>query len=219
MLAFGESKKEAVATGTEKDKIFSVNTYKSYWKHIKYFLRFIKQKHPECTTLKGAKKYVNEWLQSRADEELSAWTVQLEAKALGKLYGIAPDDEDYFKPPKRNREDIKRSRSDCVRDEHFSKTAARRQLEEDLFSEENEWLSAAIGITGRYLDDYEKMRAEKHLNPNDPFFQGNIALATLQRLKRNFRSGYWEVSLLHTKPLGDIPEELLPERKKTARET
>lgn len=219
MLAFGESKKEAVAEGTEKDKIFSVNTYKSYWKHIKYFLRFIKQKHPECTTLKGAKKYVNEWLQSRADEELSAWTVQLEAKALGKLYGIAPDDEDYFKPPKRNWEDIKRSRSDCVRDEHFSEAAARRQLEEDLFSEENERLSAAIGITGRYLDDYEKMRAEKHLNPNDPFFQGNIALATLQRLKRNFRSGYWEVSLLHTKPLGDIPEELLPERKKTTRET
>lgn len=55
MLAFGESKKEAVAAGTEKDKIFSVNTYKSYWKHIKYFLRYIKQKHPECTTLKGAK--------------------------------------------------------------------------------------------------------------------------------------------------------------------
>ena len=46
MLAFGESKKEAVAEGTEKDKIFSVNTYKSYWKHIKYFLRYIKQKHP-----------------------------------------------------------------------------------------------------------------------------------------------------------------------------
>ena len=47
--------------------------------------------------------------------------MQLEAKALGKLYRIEPDDEDYFKPPKRNREDIKRSRSDCVRDEHFSK--------------------------------------------------------------------------------------------------
>ena len=61
----------------------------------------------------------------------------------------------------------------------LAETAARRQLEEDLFSEENEWLSAAIGITARYL----------------------------------------EVSLLHTKPLGDIPEELLPERKKTARET
>lgn len=58
----------------------------------------------------------------------------------------------------------------------LAEAAARRQLEEDLFSEENEWLSAAIGITGRYLDDYEKMRAEKHLNPNDPFFRGTSPL-------------------------------------------
>lgn len=122
MLAFGESKKEAMASGTAKNKIFSHATYKNYWKHIKYFLGYIKEKHPECTTLKNAKKYVNEWLQSRVDQGLSAWTVQLEAKALGKLYGISPDDENYFKPPKRNREDIKRSRGDRVRDRHFSKT-------------------------------------------------------------------------------------------------
>ena len=122
MHAFGESKKAAVADGTEKDKIFSYNTYKSYWKHTKYFIKYIKEKHPECTTLKRARKYVNEWLQARADQGLSAWTVQLEAKALGKLYGIQPDDENYFKPPKRNRGDIKRSRGDRVRDRHFSKT-------------------------------------------------------------------------------------------------
>ncbi len=122
MQAFGESKKAAVADGKEKDKIFSYNTYKSYWKHIKYFIKYIKENHPECTTLKSARKYVNEWLQSRTDQGLSAWTVQLEAKAIGKLYGIQPDDENYFKPPKRNREDIKRSRGDRVRDRHFSKT-------------------------------------------------------------------------------------------------
>ena len=122
MQAFGESKKEAVANGTEKEKIFSFNTYKSYRKHTKYFIKYIKENHPECTTLKSAKKYVNEWLQTRVDQGLSAWTVQLEAKAMGKLYGISPDDENYFKPPKRNREDIKRSRGDRVRDKHFSKT-------------------------------------------------------------------------------------------------
>lgn len=122
MQAFGESKKEAMANGTEKEKIFSFNTYKSYWKHTKYFIQYIKENHPECTTLKSAKKYVNEWLQARVDQGLSAWTVQLEAKAMGKLYGISPDDENYFKPPKRNREDIKRSRGDRVRDKHFSKT-------------------------------------------------------------------------------------------------
>ena len=122
MLAFGESKKEAMANGTAKNKIFSHATYKNYWKHIKYFLGYIKEKHPECTTLKHAKKYVNEWLQTRVAQGLSAWTVQLEAKALGKLYGISPDDEAYFDPPKRNRQDIKRSRGDRVRDQHFSKT-------------------------------------------------------------------------------------------------
>ena len=118
MQAFGESKKEAVANGT--DKIFAFNTYKSYWKHTKYFIKYVKERHPECTTLKSAKKYVDEWLQSRVDQGLSAWTVQLEAKALGKLYGISPDDEAYFDPPKRNRQDIKRSRGDRVRDQHFS---------------------------------------------------------------------------------------------------
>lgn len=83
MQVFGESKKEAVANGTEKEKIFSFNTYKSYWKHTKYFIKYIKENHPECTTLKSAKKYVNEWLQARVDQGLSAWTVQLEAKAMG----------------------------------------------------------------------------------------------------------------------------------------
>lgn len=122
MQAFGESKKQAVADGTEEDKIFSFNTYKAYWKHVKYFIKYIREKHPECTTLKSAKKYVNEWLQARTDQGLSAWTIQLEAKAMGKLYGISPDDENYFKPPKRNREDIKRSRGVRVRDKHFSKT-------------------------------------------------------------------------------------------------
>ena len=92
MLALGESKREAVLNGTADDKIFSVNTYKTYWKHIKYFLKYVKEKYPECTTLKKAKRYVNEWLQVRVDQDLSAWTIQAEAKALGKLYGIKPDD-------------------------------------------------------------------------------------------------------------------------------
>ena len=39
MQAFGESKKAAVATGTDKDKIFSFNTYQTYWKHTKYFIK------------------------------------------------------------------------------------------------------------------------------------------------------------------------------------
>lgn len=122
MQAFGESKKEAKASGTDKDKIFSFNTYETYWKHTKYFIKWIQAEHPECTTLKAAKRYANEWLQARCDQGLSAWTIQTEAKALGKLYGISPEDPGYFQPPKRHRADIKRSRGDRVRDLHFSVT-------------------------------------------------------------------------------------------------
>ena len=120
MSAYGESKKEAIKNGTDKDKIFSYNTYKTYYKHCKYFLEYLKVKHPEVTTMKKARKYVNEWLDYRASQGLSAWTIQTEAKALGKLYGIGPEDPDYYEPPKRRREDIKRSRGHAKRDKHFS---------------------------------------------------------------------------------------------------
>ena len=120
MQAFGQSKREAAADGQMQDKIFSYNTYKTYWKHTKYFIRYIQSAHPECTTLKSAKKYVNEWLRKREEQGLSAWTVQTEAKALGKLYGITPDDELYYQPPKRERGNIKRSRGEAKRDAHFS---------------------------------------------------------------------------------------------------
>ena len=124
----GTSKKEAIADGTDREKIFSYSTYESYYKHCKYFVNYIQEQHPECTTLKAARKYVNEWLQARVDngglngKPLSAWTITLEREALGKLYGIKPDDPKFFEAPKRHREDIKRSRGDAVRDRHFSVT-------------------------------------------------------------------------------------------------
>lgn len=122
MQAFGESKREAIRNGTERDKIFSFNTYQTYWKHTKYFIKYINEAHPECTTLRSARKYIQEWLQLREQQNLSAWTLQTEAKALGKLYGIQPGDADYYTPPQRKRSEIKRSRLSVKRDNHFSLT-------------------------------------------------------------------------------------------------
>lgn len=122
----GTSKKEAILNGTDREKIFSYSTYQSYWKHCKYFANYIKEHHPECSTLKASRKYVKEWLKSRVDhggingKPLSAWTISLEREALGKLYGIKPDDPNFFKAPKRQRVDIVRSRGSAVRDRHFS---------------------------------------------------------------------------------------------------
>lgn len=122
MMSVSESKRAAVASGTNQGKIFSYSTYQTYWKHTKYFIAYVQKEHPECTTLRKARRYVGAWLQERTDQGLSAWTIQVEAKALGKLYGITPADSDYFEPPKRYRENIKRSRGDKVRDKHFSES-------------------------------------------------------------------------------------------------
>ena len=122
----GQSKKVLKATDSIDDKIFSYNTYHTYKKHCDYFADYIKQNHPECTTLKASKKYVVEWLQHRTasinirGEPLSAWTIQTERQALSKLYGIKPDDPQFFTAPRRRRVDIKRSRGSVANDKHFS---------------------------------------------------------------------------------------------------
>jgi hypothetical protein len=126
MQSFGSSKEadkrydREHGTDTVSGKIYSVNTWKTYWKHIKYFLKWVKKRYPEITELDKAREHVSEWLQERSDAKLTAWTVQTEEAALNKLYGIKTDDPDRFQPPQRRKEDIVRSRGTKVRDRHFS---------------------------------------------------------------------------------------------------
>ncbi len=126
MQHFGDSraadKKYDREHGTDivSGKIYSVETYHTYWKHAKYFLGWMKANHPEVKNLDKAKKYVGEWLQSRKDKKLSAWTIQTEEAALNKLFSIKKDDPDRFQPPQRRKDDITRSRGPKVRDKNFN---------------------------------------------------------------------------------------------------
>lgn len=126
MQSFGDSRSEDKKydrdhdTDTVSKKIYSINTYKTYWKHIKYFLKWVQINHPEVKKLKKAEKFVPEWLQTRVDAKLSAWTIQTEEAALNKLYGIRPDDPKRFQAPQRQKGNIVRSRGTKVRDAHFS---------------------------------------------------------------------------------------------------
>ena len=122
MQAFGDSKRLDKLENPEDfaRKIYSFSTYQTYFKHIKYFIKWIQKEHPEVKTLKKAEKFVPEWLQTRVDKGLSAWTIQTEEAALNKLYGIKADDENRFQPPRRLKENITRSRGGKKRDAHFS---------------------------------------------------------------------------------------------------
>lgn len=107
-------------TDITSKKIYSHSTFLTYKKHINYFIRWIRENHPEIKKLSKAKKYVPEWLQTRVESNMSAWTIQTEAAALNKLFGIKKDDPNRFQPPERKKENIERSRGRKKRDAHFS---------------------------------------------------------------------------------------------------
>lgn len=236
---------------------------------------------------------MNEWLQARADQGLSAWTVQLEAKALGKLYGISPEDENYFNPPKRNREDIKRSRGDRVRDKHFSVTnndelikfckgtglrrselgmlkggdlVTKEEIEREIAALESvpvqertpaeekrlgvlqdtrlfdcryyihvrngkggrERVSPIVGKNAaqiveriRNTPNGEKVWQHIHQSADIHGYEDllhdkrrsgrqaeDLNIMLKPRLRANYKTGYWEVIFLHTRPLGLVPEDM-----------
>lgn len=139
LVCFGrskyEDKKEAAAeynrlpsvqrTGTKqeyinskiRDKIYSHKTYEAYVKHINYFLKWCEDTY-RCKTLKQCREHVDEWLTLRMEQGLSAYTLKLEASALGKLY--QEPTTNFVPTPDRKRAAITRSRGYAQRDYGFS---------------------------------------------------------------------------------------------------
>ena len=100
-----------------RNKIYSHKTYEAYVKHINYFLRYCEDTY-HCKTLKQCREHVDEWLSLRIKQGLSAYTIKLEAAALGKLYQEST--ENFIPTPDRKRSDITRSRGYAKRDYGFS---------------------------------------------------------------------------------------------------
>ena len=102
----------------------------------------------------------------------------------------------------------------------IAEEVVRKQIEDDLFpTGKKAWIVGRIGITGKFNGSYEKFLEGKAQNPKDSFYDGNVMIARQQRLKRKFRLEYWEVAIVHTKPLSDVPGDLLPFERKPAHRT
>lgn len=118
LCAFGRSK-SADKAAHEMNYIYSYSTFHSYKKWTMKFIEYVQLQHPNCTTIKAAEAYVEEYLNYRVNlkqpngENLSAWTISLEYSALKKFYGR---NDFKFTPPKRRRAAIKRSRTAAKRD-------------------------------------------------------------------------------------------------------
>lgn len=109
--------KQEYTNAAIRDKIYSVNTYRTYEKHNNYFLAYCEAKG--CKTLDQCKPLASEWLQGRIDQGKSAYTIQTEAAGLGKLFQCSVRDFGV-KLPERRRDAITRSRGVAERDRGFS---------------------------------------------------------------------------------------------------
>ena len=115
----GHSRHEDKLTGADKDRIYSFKSFNSYREYVNLFIDWLEVNHPEVTTMKKARKYAKEWLES-LEGNYKAATIQSYAKGIGKYYGITSTDPDYYTPPVKHREDITRSRMRTKTDAHFS---------------------------------------------------------------------------------------------------
>lgn len=78
---------------------------------------------------------------------------------------------------------------------------ARKQISEKLLQSDEDGLIKKIGIDALYGGRYETMMDDRKWCAEPG--QYNIMLKPTFRA--NFRSGYWETSFFHTKPLGVVP--------------
>ncbi len=88
----------------------------------------------------------------------------------------------------------------------FTEEQARTETEA-LFrkDESGAWPIGKIGINGQYPTGYGEMTRDRNAAEWEKY---NVMVEN--KLRANFRSGYWELIMLHTKPLGIVPAEMRP---------
>ena len=208
MQAFGESKRDAALKNETNDKIYSFSTFKTYFKHCKYFVKWLKETHPDVTTLKSAKKYAPEWIKYRCNQtdkngnrRLSAWTIHTDAAAVRKLFQL--DKGTVTDLPKRERISTKRSRLSTEKDKHFSVTNNSDLI---AFCQGTGCRRAVLErLTGDHLWDRERMCSEISRLDNESKYQSlsgkeeTLKNALLEALKTFPQDDYF---IFHTRDKG-----------------
>jgi hypothetical protein len=84
----------------------------------------------------------------------------------------------------------------------FSVEQARKQMYEELFKNH---IIGKIGVYGYWDIDYENM-IENELYKTE-YIDKNIAVK--YQLQANYKTGFWEIIILHTKPLENVPDDMM----------
>lgn len=88
----------------------------------------------------------------------------------------------------------------------FTEEQVREQTKELTGSGEDEtWVVSRIGIDASWDGEYEGLMAYPHWSMEE---KKNWNIMLKRRLRANYKTGYWEVSFFHTKPLGIVPADM-----------
>lgn len=88
----------------------------------------------------------------------------------------------------------------------FLAKQAKKLILQEFFPETGEWKAARLGIERWVAGDYEDflIAADKE----EELMKQNVALMGYRSFRANYRAGYWEVILVHTRPLGVVPKDM-----------
>lgn len=70
--AFGQSRNKDKQDGSDKNKIYSYNTYFAYRSVAYSFAKFVEEKDPTIRHLNQARSYIDDFLKSYQDQDASA---------------------------------------------------------------------------------------------------------------------------------------------------
>lgn len=88
----------------------------------------------------------------------------------------------------------------------FTEEQTREQMRELFEKDENDsWIIGKIGITAMWLSNYEDMIDSQDYQKEFQYLNTVIR----QQLRANYITGYWEVILQHTKPLENVPKDMM----------
>lgn len=88
----------------------------------------------------------------------------------------------------------------------FPAKQAKKLILEEFFPENGEWEAARLGIERWVAGDYEDFLSAA--DKDEEFIQQNTALTGYRSFRANYRAGYWEMILVHTRPLEVVPKDM-----------
>lgn len=88
----------------------------------------------------------------------------------------------------------------------FPAKEAEKMILQEFFPKNGEWKAANLGIDSWVSGDYEDFLGAA--DKDEELMEQNVVLTGFRSFRANYRAGYWEMVLVHTKPLEVVPKDM-----------